>query len=117
MPAPLSLDLRHRIFDAARTATAAQVASRFRVSVATVERLRKLHRETDALAPKPHGGAPPRLVSDDDRPTLDAYLAENPSMPHAVIVRRFADDTGRTVSPSTIRRVLVGWQLTRKKSP
>ncbi len=117
MPAPLSADLRRRIFDAARAATAAQVADRFGVSVATVERLRKLHRETGSLTPRPHGGAPVRLVCDDDRPTFDAYLAENPSMPHAVIARRFAGDTGRTVSPSTIRRVLVRWRLTRKKSP
>ena len=116
MPAPLDDDLRRRVFDASLSASAAQVATRFAVSVATVERLRKLHRETGSLTPKPHGGAPPRRVSDDDRPLFDGYLAENPSMPHAVMAQRFQKDTGRSVSPSSLARALVRWRLSRKKS-
>ncbi len=117
MPAPLSPDLRRRVLDAARSATAAEVSGRFGVSISTVERLRRLDRETGSVLPKPHGGAPPRLIDDDDRPAFDAYLAENPSMPHAVAARRFEADTGRAVSASTVRRALVRWRLTRKKSP
>ena len=40
MPAPLSADLRRRIVAAGRSATAAQLAERFNVSVASVERYR-----------------------------------------------------------------------------
>lgn len=117
MPAPLSTDLRRRILDAARSATAPATAARFGVSVATVHRLRRLSRLHGSLAPRPHGGGHTPLVTDDDRPLFDGYLAENPSMPHATIARRFEADTGRAISRQTVQRMLAQWRITRKKSP
>lgn len=115
MPAPLSADLRRRVLLAARATTAPEAAARFGVSVATVHRLRRLDRLHGSLAPRPHGGGHARLIADDDRPTFDRYLAEDPSMPHEVMARRFAADTGRAVSRPTVRRALARWRLTRKK--
>lgn len=117
MPAPLSADLRRRIVDAGRSATAAQLADRFGVSISSVERYRRLDRENGSLAPKPHGGGHAHLITDDDRQRFEGYLAENPSMTHAVMARRFKSDTERVVSPSTVRRALGRWRLSRKKSP
>ena len=117
MPAPLSADLRRRVLDAARSATAPAVAARFGVSVSTVHRLRRLDREHGSVEPKPHGGGHTPLVSDDDRPLFDGYLAESPSMPHATIARRFEADTGRVISRQTVQRMLARWRVTRKKSP
>lgn len=117
MPAPLSTDLRCRVLDAARTATAPETATRFGVSMATVHRLRRLDRLHGSVVPKPHAGGHAHLISDTDRPHFEAYLAENPSMPHEVMARRFEADTGRRVSRPTVRRALARWDLTRKKSP
>ena len=117
MPPPLSADLRRRVLDAARSASAAQVAARFGVSVITVHRLRRLDRLHGSIAPKPHAGGKARLITDDDRPFFDACLDENPSMPHERMAERFFADTGRLVSRSTVRRALARWRLTRKKNP
>lgn len=117
MPAPLSPDLRRRVLDASRAASAAATAARFGVSVATVHRLRRLDRLHGSVAPKPHAGGHGFALTDDHRAQIEAYLAENPSLPHARIARRLGDDTGRVVSPSTVSRTLARWGLTRKKSP
>ena len=116
MPAPLSPDLRRRVLDASRTASAAEVAARFDISPASVHRLRRLHREHGSVEPKPHAGGHSPLLTDGDRPVFDGYLAESPSMPHHTMARRFAEETGRAVSRPTVRRALARWGLTRKKS-
>jgi transposase len=117
MPAPLSADLRRRVLDASRSASAAQTAARFGVSTSTVHRLRRLDREQGSVASKPHAGGHEFVLSDGDRAQIEAYLAENPSLPHARIARRLRDDIGHVVSPSTVSRALARWGLTRKKSP
>lgn len=117
MPAPLSADLRRRVLDAARSATAPAVATRFGVSVSTVHRLRRLDREFGSVEPRTHGGGHMPLVTDDDRLLFDGYLAENPSMPHATIARRFEADTGRAISRQTVQRMLARWRVTQKKVP
>ena len=117
MPAPLSADLRRRVLDAARSATAPETAARFGVSVPTVHRLRRLSRLHGAVDPKPHGGGRLALLSDDDRPHFDGYLADDPSMPHETMARRFEADTGRALSRQSVQRTLARWRITRKKSP
>ena len=117
MPAPLSADLRRRVLDAARSATAPAVATRFGVSVSTVHRLRRLDRAHGSVEPKPHAGGRARTLTDADRPLIDGYLAENPSMPHETVARRFEADTGRAVTRQTVQRALARWRVTRKKSP
>ena len=117
MPAPLSADFRRRILAGAKTESASTTAARFGVSLSTVHRLRRLDRLQGSVEPKPHAGGHAHRITDDDRNHFDAYLAENPSMPHAAMARRFADDTDRVVSPSTVSRTLARWRLTRKKRP
>ena len=72
MPAPLSADLRRRVLDASRSATAAQTAARFGVSIATVHRLRRLDREHGSVEPKPHAGGHAFALADADRARIEA---------------------------------------------
>ena len=117
MPAPLSPDLRRRILAASKTTSASKTAARFDVSLSTVHRLRRLDRLHGSVEPRPHAGGRAPLITADDREHIDAYLAESPSRPHAVIAERLKGDAERTVSPSTVSRALARWGLTRKKSP
>ncbi len=98
MPADFSPDLRARIIDAARTDSARAVAQRFCVSIRTVGRLRKRHREAEPLERRQTRFGSVPLLSHDDRVRFEAYLSENPSMPHAEMARRFEEETGRRVS-------------------
>lgn len=58
MPAPLSLDLRQRVFLAYQTKEWSQrkSASRFKVSLSLIRDLARRYRETDTIEPKPDGG-------------------------------------------------------------
>ena len=113
MPAPLSADLRRRVLDASRSASATQTAARFGVSVSTVHRLRRLDRQHGSVTPKPHAGGHDFALSDADRAEVEACLTEDPSLSHARIAARL----GGAVSPSTVSRALARWGLTRKKRP
>ncbi len=116
MPAPLSLDFRRRIFDAAAAASAATVAARFGVSRTTVHRLRKSHRDTGALDPKPPRPGPAPVLTDGDKAVFERYLAENTSLRQQDMAARFAAESGRPVSRQAVQRALARWRITRKKS-
>ena len=64
MPAPLSTDLRIRIFEARvrEKLTYEQLAERLAVGRATVARILRRARETGSVEPEPHAGGPPRRV-------------------------------------------------------
>ena len=118
MPAPLSADLRQRILDASRSLSASKTAARFGVGIRTVQRLRALDRATGSVAPKtPETKGPPPILVDDDRAFFDACLAENVSMTHAEMARRFTSETGRQVGRATVQRMMALWRITRKKEP
>lgn len=106
MPAPLSLDLRQRIVEAARSASHRAVAKRFAVSVATVERLVARDRNGEPLAPKPHSGGADRLIDEDGEHLLSQWLDENPTLTQTALARRFHAETGQKISRQTVGRVL-----------
>ncbi len=118
MPAPLSADLRRRILDASRTLSASKTAGRFGVGIRTVQRLRALDRTTGSIAPKtPETKGPAPILAPSDRAFFESLLAENVSMTHAEMARRFSGDTGRRVGRATVQRMLARWRITRKKRP
>lgn len=116
MPAPLSPDLRQRVLEASRAASASATAERFHVSPTTVHRLRALERTTGSIEPKPHGGGRSPSLTEDDRVRFEAFLLEDVSMTHQEMARRFEAETGRSVSRATVGRHLRLWGITRKKS-
>lgn len=106
MPAPLSLDLRNRIVEAARTHPHRAVAKRFAVSVATVERLVARDRAGESLEPKPHGGGAERLVGKRGERLLTQWIEENPTLTQTTLAARFEKETGQTISRQTVGRTL-----------
>jgi transposase len=118
MAAPLSLDLRRRIVDAARSLSQRAVAERFAVSIPTVQRLVARERRGQSLKPtepERHGPAP--RVDADGEALFAAWLAENPSLTQAELARRFSAETARPISRITAGRALARMGYTRKKKP
>lgn len=115
MPKPLSPDLRRRVLEASRSATAEATALRFNVSVTTVHRLRALERETGSVSPRAHGGGRKRSLSDEDRACFEAFLKENVSMTHTEMAARFSAEQGKPTSRASVQRYMEKWALTRKK--
>lgn len=115
---PLSPDLRHRIAPAYERGEGSQrqIAERFSVGKATVERLVRLQRETGTLEPKPHaGGQSPRL-GEADRADLLGAFAKDPDLSQQQIADRFSEQ-GRPMSQAAVSRGLSRLAITRKKRP
>lgn len=117
MPPPLSQDLRSRIAQAYLNGegTRPQIAQRFHVSQASVDRFVRLFRQKGSVAPKPHAGGPARSVPDQDKPLLQALFEDNPSLTQAELAQCYREQTDRRVSQRTISRMLKRFALTRKK--
>lgn len=111
--APISLDLRQRIFKARQAGeSTAEVAERFAVSTAFVRRLMQRHRETGTLQPKSGPrGFKPRLDEHADR--IRELNAQHPDL-HPAEIR---DRLHLQVAAITVWRALVRLGLTFKKSP
>jgi transposase len=117
LPAPYSLDLRRRVVAAALAgdATQAEVARRFAVSLTTVEDWLRRYRATGALAPIAQRHGPLRRLSEADDARIAAYLEDDNDRTLDELAERFADETGRRVSDTTLFRSLVRSEVTRKK--
>ena len=117
MAASLSSDLRERIVQAylRGEGTRAEIAARFDVGPASVDRYVRLYRQSGSVAAKPHAGGPRPRVPDEDRALLEAYLQENPSLTQAELAERYSKETGRHISQRTMSRVLRRFGITRKK--
>ena len=110
-----SRDLRERILAAVDAGEPHHcLAARFLVSRATVTRLVRLRRATGDVAPRPRPGQPARLGA-----ALDAgLLPQLRARPDATIAEHgaaWAQATGQTVSPTTMRRAIARLGWTRKK--
>lgn len=117
VPMPLSLDLRQRIVDAYTNneGSQRQLAQRFRVGKATVERLLKRQRQTGSLHPKPHAGGRRPLITREHKALIQGWLDNNPDLTQAQIAERFTAETGIAVVRSTVTQALKRLGITRKK--
>lgn len=117
MPAPLSLDLRRRILDAALsgTTTQAAVAKRFAVHVSTLERLLQRYRATGSVAPTVTPPGPARSRSETDDRLIAEIVEAQCDLTLAEIAERFEATTGRFVHTKTVERSLTRSEVTRKK--
>jgi transposase len=112
-----SLDLRQRVLQAALSGdhTIAEVAGLFGVGTAFVNRMLRLHRAGEDLAPRPHGGGYParllprheKLLRSQVRRRKDATLEE--------LRTHLEEQASLVVSISTVSRALVRLDLPRKK--
>ena len=111
MPAPISMDLRVRIFEARQAGEqTSEVAERFAVSPAFVRRLLQRHRENGSLVPSsaPRGRKP---ILAEQAEQLRRLNAQHPDLTAAEIRQRL----GLRVSVLTVWRMLRRLGLTFKK--
>jgi transposase len=117
MAASLSLDLRERISDRLRAGdeTHGEIASRFQVSISTVERISSKIRKGRPLKTAPRSGRPPALM-EEHIGYLRALLKDEPFLSSYEVAARFvARFPDNRVHRSTILRAMHGLGLSYKK--
>jgi transposase len=118
MPTALSVDLRQRILAAyaAKEGSQRQLAVRFKVSLSFIRDLRRHHRETGTVKPKPHGGGAVAKLGQDQLPGVEALVTAQPDALLAELCARLAAKTGIHVSVSTRQRAVCRLNLSVKKN-
>ncbi len=119
MGSALSLDLRQRIIAAwqGQEGTWKELAERFGVGEATVDRLVARFRRTGAVAPDPHGGGQPALIPDAQLSVVRQLLDAAPDITIKELAERYRCEVGLRVSRSTMSRTVARLGYTRKKRP
>lgn len=112
-----SLDLRRRVLSAALRGdrTIPEVAAVFGVSATFVNKMLRLHRAGDDLAPRPHGGGHvPRLGARHHK-LLRSAVAANNDATLGELREHLTRRARVAVSDSTVSRALKALGLPRKK--
>lgn len=119
MGSPLSMDLRQRIIAAwqQREGTWRELAERFGVGEATVDRLVARFRSTGSVAPDPHGGGQSHRIPDEDLPVVRRLLDASPDITIEELAGAFRRESGTRVSRATMGRAVARLGYTRKKRP
>jgi transposase len=119
MGSALSIDLRQRIIAAwqGQEGTWKELADRFGVGEATVDRLVARFRKSGSVAPDPHGGGQPALIPDEQLPVVRRLLDATPDITVAELAERYRCEVGLRVSRSTMSRTVARLGYTRKKRP
>jgi transposase len=117
MGAPISMDLRQRILDAylAHEGTWEEIARRFRVGVATVDRLVGRWKRTHSIAPLRPGPRPHYRIPDSQLAKVKRLLDARPDCTTQEIADAYAGATGVRVSRPTMGRACRRLGYTRKK--
>ena len=111
-----SLDLRTRVLSAVQDGmTQDEAADVFSVGVATVYRWVRLHRETGSLEPRPHGGGPEPVLSDQDHQLLKKLIEEKPDRTILELTNLTNQRTQNQASTSSVYRAIKRLGLTLKK--
>lgn len=113
-----SLDLRRRVLAAALSGEhpIAGVAALFGVGTTFVNRMLRLHRTSQDLAPRPHGGGREMLLSAAHLKVLRSEVRRNNDATLEELRAHLADKAAVEVSIPTLGRVLQRLDLPRKKS-
>lgn len=117
MPAAISTDLRIRIVEARAKEgqTYEELAERFDVGRATVDRVLRLARETGSVEPAPHGGGTPRRVTAVEQAVLRELVRTRPDATLDELCVALTIRTGVDISRATMGREMQRLGLTRKK--
>ena len=113
-----SLDLRQRIVQAYEQGqgTIPEIADRFSVSPAFVNKMLRQWRQTGSLAPMPHGGGKPPSLSATHLQLLKRKVQQQGDPSLTELQQLLSDEHGLDVHISTISRALARLGLPRKKS-
>ena len=115
---PYSNDLRHRIVEAYESGeyTQDEVAELFGVCTATIRNLLRRKRETGSPDALPHaGGRAPRL-QEEERRQVPALVKEHDDATLAELGKVVEQEFTKSLSPSSLCRLLQALGLPRKKS-
>jgi len=109
------MDLRQRVVAAYQNGegTQAELAETYGVSVAWIEKLLRMKRETGSIAPKPHGGGQRPKISGKKAKRLREIVEETPD----ATLEELLDKCGVDGSIMCVFRALKRMGITRKKSP
>lgn len=118
MPAPLPIELRTRIIEAYQRneGSFAQLAERFRVGVATVNRYVSRLRRKGTIAPDPHGGGMVAIIGVSDTEALARLVQAMPGASAEELAVEWHRRYGAKLSASAMKRTLRRFGLTYKKS-
>jgi transposase len=108
MPRAYSMDLRKRVIAAWEKgdSTWPELAERFEVGLATVNRWISAQRHKGTVEPEPHGGGWAFLIDAERLALLRALVDEQPDRTLDELTDEFRKRAGVAVSPSTIGRAL-----------
>ena len=100
-------------------ATYDEVAARFHVGRATVNRWLRRYRETGSVEPSPHGGGTPRQIDGERLDVLLRLVDKRPDATCEELREPLRKATGVAVSETTIARALrrANWTFKKNHSP
>lgn len=113
-----SLDLRQRIVDAVERGlgTKRDIAAFFSVHESFIYKLLRQQRERGDIAPLPHGGGASAKLTEERLETLYGLVARTPDATNGELVQQLWQETGVSVSKSTVCRGIQKLELTLKKN-
>ena len=117
MGAAYSVDLRRKVVEACERGTASQadVAQSFGVSLSFVEKLLRLHRRTGALEPDRRRAGRPAQVDAATCAQVQRWLEEQNDLTLAELAERLQAQCGLCVSISCVWRLMHRLHMRRKK--
>jgi transposase len=112
-----SLDLRQKVLAAALRGdrTISEVAELFGVGTSFVNKLLDLHRTSQDLAPRPHGGGYPARLLPRHEKLLRSRVRQHKDATLEELRAHLAEQDGLEISISTVSRALIRLDLGRKK--
>lgn len=115
----LSEDLRWRIVRAwqKKKLTTAELAELFGVGEATITRLKRVFRETKAVAGKPHGGGNPPRIGKEHESLVEKLVQQHPDWTEAQYAKELRQQHGISASSVTVGRVIRRLGYSVKKRP
>jgi transposase len=118
MPKPYSEDLRRKVVEAydAKRGSQRALAASFGVSLTFVQNLIKLRKQTQSIAPRPHGGGQKPRFDDAGLATLRQAVKDHPDATLDELCDRMAETVDVRVSNQSMSRILRKLDLPRKKS-
>lgn len=118
MPAPLSIDLRRRIVAAyeAENRSYREIAERFSVGEATVNRYVNQFRRTGSVAPQPARGGPESVLRGEALDKVRILVVQKVDRTLPELARLLMQQAGISVSRQTMGRAVRRLNLSRKKS-
>ena len=113
-----SVDFRQKIIDVreAENLSIRALASRFQVSKHFIETLLKRYQETGSVQPRPHGGGARPKLNTEQLSQLESLVEKHNDATLAELAEMLHQETGITLSPTTIHRRLKKMGYSLKKN-